>query len=175
MSGMYFMQAQRPEIEAFTRELAQKRGKKWPRDQDLTVHSGHLHLLLPPGGVQRKAEYDSIVGPPDRITTSCMVDLDHHPNNGPSGHRNGYFPTLLTHNSVYSYNHRRLATSFECLAAMGLDMYPEIAGNRGISPLRNLFASFSDREVAKRILPRAPRRELTKGTLLILQWLPIES
>eukprot|EP00971_Amphidinium_carterae_P155852 3090040-Amphidinium_carterae.1 len=105
----------------------------------------YLHKLQPPGGMQRKAEYDQLrdrqvkCGNGDQAMLAC---LDHHPGQGPGG--STLFPTLLTHNSVWSWKRRRLATGSECLAAQGLDMHPELAGQRGVTPLRQIFDTLSD-------------------------------
>eukprot|EP00971_Amphidinium_carterae_P145277 2878578-Amphidinium_carterae.2 len=107
--------------------------------------SSSVSILFSSGGMQRKAEYDQLrdqqvkCGNGDQAMLAC---LDHHPGQGPGG--STLFPTLLTHNSVWSWKRRRLATGSECLAAQGLDMHRELAGQRGVTPLRQIFDTLSD-------------------------------
>eukprot|EP00971_Amphidinium_carterae_P350701 6491693-Amphidinium_carterae.2 len=95
------------------------------------------------GALQRKAQYEEVRADKGN-PASFMACLDHHPKFGPGG--GSLFPTLLTHNSIWSWAADRLATGLECLTAQGLDFYGPLIGSRGVSPLKPLFEKLEDKE-----------------------------
>jgi hypothetical protein len=104
-----------------------------------------LHKVLPPGAMQRKAEYDALHEQRCADGEAVLADLDHRPGYGPTS--GAKFPTCLTHSCVYSWHKRRLALASESLAAQGIDMFPALSGGRKLSPLKQIFDSLSERDV----------------------------
>ena len=91
------------------------------------------------------SQYESARPQREGLAGHYMVDLDHNISFGP---RSGpEMPALDTHPTIYSFQMERLVLAEEMLAAQGIDMFEDLAGSRGISPLKDIFSSFSESEL----------------------------
>ena len=145
LPGDVYLLADAHSIEKFACEKAAQRGKCLPPDFAGLPMSKYLQCLLPPGAMLRLSQYESARPQREGLAGHYMVDLDHNISFGP---RSGpEMPALDTHPTIYSFQMERLVLAEEMLAAQGIDMFEDLAGSRGISPLKDIFSSFSESEL----------------------------
>ena len=144
LTGDAFFCAPVPEVQAWAQRTATARKTSIPLHMMNQSIESLLPFLLPTGGVKRKFQYDELQ--PDRcaLDGSFLFDLDHNPGYGPGC--GSLFPSMSTHPRVFSHKQGRLALPAEYLSAQGVDMYADLSGDRGISPLRDVFNSVTDTE-----------------------------
>ena len=146
-TGAFFMQAGSKEVSEWVERLAKARKKTLPKNYKEVPQDEYLHLLVPPSAMTHKEEYETHREETSQENTPYFCDLDHHLNRGPRP--GAMFPTALTHSTVYSFGVPgrlgRLAVTGESLSSQGLDMYPNIAGGRPLSPLAPIFNAMPDR------------------------------
>ena len=145
LPGDIFLQAQEEDVHAFARWKASQRKRKLPEDFENMPMRSYLPLLLPPGAMVRLSQYDKARRQKDEWSGCFLADLDHNIDCGPGcGH---LMPALDTHPNIFSFTLNRLAIGEELLQAQGVDFYPVLSGNRGQSPLTDVFNHFHDRHL----------------------------
>ena len=142
LTGDIYFVANPTAIQQFVEERASRRGKKLPADFLQRSMKDYLACLLPPGAMVRLSQYEAVMLDRQSLDGSFLVDLDHNLDCGPAC--GPLMPALDTHASIYSFKHERLALGSELLAAQGVDTHEAMAGNRGLSPLKNVFEQFGD-------------------------------
>ena len=142
LTGDVYFCASDEQVSAWVSERAAKRKKKLPMNWQRQTVEQLLPMVLPVGAVSRKRKYDDVFETGKALNGSFLCDLDHNPGYGPTA--GPLFPPMDTHPSIYSYVHRRLALPLECFSAQGLDVFPALAGARGLTPLLPVLESLSD-------------------------------
>jgi hypothetical protein len=141
LTGSVFFQASAQEVQDMVVRMAARRKHKLPPNFAETPMSAYLHKLLGPGNVLRKAEFE--VEHAKAGGGTFLADLDHHPGHGVRA--GPLFPTAISHGNVWSFSAPgRLSTRAEEFSALGFDMFPILAGDRGVTPLAPLFAELTD-------------------------------
>ena len=144
-TGDMYLVAPPKEVRQHYRNKAAVRGAVLEGDFD--IHSPLvLSKVLPPGHVDRLLEWrEWLEENPEHagVDGSFLCDLDHHPGSRSIG--GPYWPTMPTHNSIFSFARSRLATSMECFTAHGLHVYPETSTVFSY-PHRNILDSLDIRE-----------------------------
>ena len=101
----------------------------------------YLAIELKPLPMVRFARYEKARPEREDLAGNYLVDLDHDVGYGPAS--GPVLPALDTHPTIYSFQGGRLLLPQELLAAQGVDMFPAMAVTRPVSPLRDVFSSFS--------------------------------
>ena len=101
-----------------------------------------MTCMEPPGAMARLAAYEKVRAEKQSLTGEFMCDLDHNLDYGPSC--GPELPSLDTHARIYSFKAGRLLLGKELVAAQGVDLYQGLAGQRGISPLAQIFDQLRD-------------------------------
>ena len=105
--------------------------------------------MVPPGAMARLAAYEKVRAEQQSRTGEFMCDLDHNLDYGPSC--GPELPSLDTHARIYSFKAGRLLLGKELVAAQGVDLYAGLAGQRGISPLAQIFDQLRDPDRIKKL------------------------
>ena len=92
----------------------------------------------------RKARYEAVRAKRGALDGTFMAHLDHNMGFGPTC--GSVLPPLDTHPNISAWGSGRLLLGKECLGSQGIDIYPELAGKRPVSPLAALFDSLTDAE-----------------------------
>ena len=145
LAGDVYLQAEHEEVLAFAEEIASKRRRTLPANYRDVPTQQYMTCLVPPGAMARLATYEKVRAERQSLTGEFMCDLDHNLDCGPSC--GPEMPPLDTHPKIYSFKAGRLLLGKELLAAQGVDMYPGLAGQRGISPLAQIFENFRDQDL----------------------------
>lgn len=121
------------------RRMATSRRQTLPSDFMSKPMIDYVHRLLPPGILQWLSAYDATFNKDPSKPFVC--DLEHHEGFGPR--EGSYFPTCLTHFTIYNFKHQRSALPTEGVSVQGIDMFDELAGGRPLSPLKRYFDKLS--------------------------------
>jgi hypothetical protein len=70
-----------------------------------------------------------------------FMDLGQPPHRDLHGEKASY-PMFLRNSHIWSSTHKRFSTNRESAASLGIDTYPELSGDRGISPLWHSLECF---------------------------------
>ena len=146
LNGDVYLQASEGDVNRFAQSMADHRRRKLPVDWETLPMDSYLHELAPVGVVARKSVYDQLWESGEYAGT-LLADLEHHKGCGPA--HGLVMPALDTHPLVWSYGKQRLATPHELFSAQGLDVYPGLSGQRGVSPLKGLVHSMSTQSANK--------------------------
>jgi len=138
LTGHVYMQADDYEIEQYVRCRANTRKQVLPETIPLQDIESILHLLVSPGQMTIKSEYEEL----PNFTENFIADISHHPGMGPKA--GVLCPSLCTHPLLYSWKHKRLVLPSEMWAAQGLDYYAQHCGSRGRSPLMPFLISLPE-------------------------------
>ena len=144
LPGDVYMVADTASVLQFARDTAAQRGRQLPAGFEECSMRSYLTCLLPPGGMVRFADYDKVRDFRQDLAGHYMAHLDHNTGCGPAS--GPEMPCLDTHATIYSWKEERLVLGSELLGAQGIDMFPEIAADRGLSPLHRVFQHFKDSE-----------------------------
>ena len=142
LPGDVYLQAGEEDVHAFVKARSSHRKASLPHGWEAMPMRDYMTSLVPPGAMVRLAQYDKVRQDRQDAAGHFMADLDHNLDCGPKC--GGVLPALDTHASIFSWNLNRLALGQELLQAQGVDFFPQLAGNRGVSPLVEVFNKFGD-------------------------------
>ena len=107
----------------------------------------YLTCLATPRQAARKNELDKLYQETRRSDTSAFFAcLEQSTSFQKPSH---LFHPLVTHNKIWSWTKERLVTPGECFAASGLDWYESLAGDRSLTPLKQVFQDLSIGQLQK--------------------------
>ena len=146
LTGDAFFNAELEEVQGWVRKMCKRRKASIPEDLLRQEPVGNLlPFILAPSFVTRLQTYKRLAAQKSGLDGSFLCDLEQNPGFGPGSGL--LFPSMCTHPCIFSMKMDRVALAGECLAAQGLDMYPTQWGDRGSSPLRDLFRDFDEKHV----------------------------
>ena len=146
LTGDVFFQAPSDQVrrDIFTR--LQRRGGAADVGQELQFDKDLLREVLPPGAVQRLAQYEKQMPSKQGIENGAFLcDVNQWPDNGCST-AGPWFPCQLTHATVVSMQKMRPAVGLEYLAAQGFHVFPK-EGDRHVATALPLFRQLPTEKV----------------------------
>ena len=142
LTGDVYAQADPELLQKFVVARVKQRRTHLPAGWENMAMEDYLTALLPLGAMVRKSAYEKLRQEREGLAGNFLADLDHNATCGPAS--GPLMPALDTHANIYSWQCQRLFLGQELLQAQGVDMFPSLAGARGLSPLASVFNRFED-------------------------------
>ena len=125
LTGDVFFQASMETVRSDVFARLKKRGGAADVGQELRFDRSFLDEMLPPGALQRLAQYEATRPAKQGIESGAFLcDVQQWPEAGCST-AGPFFPCQLTHATVVSLNKMRPAVGLEYLAAQGFHVFPK--------------------------------------------------
>ena len=125
LTGDVFFQADMETVRRDVFARLKRRGGPADVGQELTFDRSFLDEMLPPGALQRLAQYEGNRPAKQGIESGAFLcDVNQWPEAGCSAD-GPFFPCQLTHATVVSLNKMRPAVGLEYLAAQGFHVFPK--------------------------------------------------
>jgi len=145
LTGDAFFVADEADVLSWVRDRSAKRKSTLPPDWKTANMSTYFHMLVPPGGVRRKAVYDHLRKSEGSLTGAFLCDIEQNSHMGSVP--GPIVPALNTHSDIFSYESNRFATRVDYLAMLGIDSHVKVCGRRGVSPLTDVFKKLDEADV----------------------------
>jgi hypothetical protein len=132
-NGSVYCRATDDDFAGMIRDLACSQKKQLPKDYKRKPFRQLMNKVWPVGAVTRFDEWELHRESLDPALRKMFSDVDHHPGHGPGS--SDCMPTLITHHRIFDYARDRMVHPKEELASMGIDVFDDLSGGRGRSPL----------------------------------------